>query len=89
MIQSCFIFKALTIVRGGRYRIWFLSKFVFHVCLQINKMFTLVAEYARNETVSVGMLARAHDMRYQAQVFDYFIFFLPEIRQFDWSVFGT
>ncbi|CAC5367302.1 unnamed protein product [Mytilus coruscus] len=34
---------------------------------KINKMFTLIAEFARKETPSVGMLARAHDMRYQAQ----------------------
>ena len=36
--------------------------------LQINKIYSLVADYARKETVSVGMLARAHDMRYQAEV---------------------
>ncbi|XP_071158558.1 uncharacterized protein [Mytilus edulis] len=34
---------------------------------KINKMFTLIAEFARKETPSVGLLARAHDMRYQAQ----------------------
>ncbi|XP_063419664.1 uncharacterized protein LOC134704811 [Mytilus trossulus] len=34
---------------------------------KINRMFTLIAEFARKETPSVGMLARAHDMRYQAQ----------------------
>lgn len=34
---------------------------------KINKICSLVTDYARKETVSVGMLARAHDMRYQAQ----------------------
>lgn len=39
-----------------------------HVCLQIDQMRNILAEYARGNTQSVQMLARAHDMRYQAKV---------------------
>lgn len=36
--------------------------------LQIDQMRNVLAEYARGNTQSVQMLARAHDMRYQAKV---------------------
>lgn len=44
-------------------------KFFFsHMYLQIDQMRNVLAEYARGNTQSVQMLARAHDMRYQAKV---------------------
>lgn len=42
--------------------------FLSHVCLQIDQMRNVLAEFARGNTQSVQMLARAHDMRYQAKV---------------------
>lgn len=35
---------------------------------QIDQMRSILAEYARGNTQSVQILARAHDMRYQAKV---------------------
>lgn len=42
--------------------------FLSHVCFQIDQMRNVLAEFARGNTQSVQMLARAHDMRYQAKV---------------------
>lgn len=49
-------------------KIVFYYFFLSHVCLQIDQMRNVLAEYARGNTQSVQMLARAHDMRYQAKV---------------------
>ena len=36
--------------------------------LQMDTMHSMLARYSRGETASVSILARAHDMRYEAQV---------------------
>ena len=40
----------------------------FEPLRQIDQMRSILAEYARGNTQSVQILARAHDMRYQAKV---------------------
>lgn len=64
------LFLIYVTVNCRLYRIFIVLIFqkIVLFCLQIDQMRNILAEYARGNTQSVQMLARAHDMRYQAKV---------------------